>query len=205
MDWLQRAVNTWNDGGRNPGIDPSRVPPHQIVTSKFPVMTVGATPSVPTDDWGMRLFGLVEEEVEVDWRRLLELPQTATTRDFHCVTQWSKMDVDWAGVRLADALSLCRPTPEATHAMIYGYDGYTTNLDLPALMADDVLLAHSQDGQPLAREHGGPVRLVVPSVYGWKSAKWVRGIELLPADAPGFWEQRGYHMRGDYWKEERFG
>ncbi len=121
------------------------------------------------------------------------------------MTQWSRLDVQWSGVRVSEVLTLCRPPTEATHAMVHCYDGYTTNLEVETLRRPDVLLAHTLLGMPLAREHGGPVRLVVPSRYGWKSAKWVRAIEFMAGDRPGFWEERGYHMRGEYWAEERFG
>ena len=204
MDWMRKAVNQTSPALANSGLDSARVPPHQIVTDKFPVMTVGGVPNVPRAEWRLRLVGLVEREAELDWEALSALSQTQETRDFHCVTQWSKFDVEWAGVRASDLFGLCSPKPEATHVMLHCYDGYTTNVDLERLRADDVLFAHSLAGAPLDSDHGGPVRLVVPSVYGWKSAKWVGAVEFMPADSPGFWEQRGYHMRGDYWKEERF-
>ena len=205
MDMMRKALNRTSPALANPARDPTRVPPHQIVTDKFPVMTVAGTPDVPLGEWRLRLVGLVEQEAELDWEALSALPQRHETRDFHCVTQWSKFDVEWGGVRASDVFAVCSPKPEATHVMLHCYDGYTTNVDLERLRADDVLFAHTLAGAPLDRDHGGPVRLVVPSVYGWKSAKWVGAVEFMAGDRPGFWEQRGYHMRGDYWKEERFG
>ncbi len=181
-----------------------RVPPGQYVTPKMPLMTVGKTPRVSTDEWRLRLFGHVEEPQEIDWERFLELADQHETVDFHCVTQWSRLNVTWEGVSAEAVLSLAKPRPDAHFAMIHCYDGYTTNLDLEALRAVDVLFAYRQDGEPLKPQHGAPVRLVVPARYGWKSAKWVEGVELLTEDQPGFWERNGYHMRGDPWNEQRF-
>ena len=182
----------------------SEVPDNQFVTEKFPVLTFGGTPRIDLATWRLRLFGLVEREAELTWAQLTALPRVAVTADFHCVTQWSRLDNAWEGVQVREVLKLARPQPHAKYVMVHCYGGYTTNLDLEALQEENVLLADTHDGQPLAPDHGGPLRLVVPQRYGWKSAKWVQGLELLEKDAPGFWEQRGYHMRGDPWQEERF-
>ena len=179
-------------------------PPGQFVTERFPVLTFGPTPRVDVSTWRFKAFGLVEDELTLDWQQFNDLPQTALDAEFHCVTQWSKLQNAWRGVRFADLMELAKPKPEAKFVMAHCYGGYTTNVALDVLMDDDVLFAHTHDGEPLAPEHGGPMRLVVPKRYGWKSAKWVNGIEFMAEDAPGFWEMRGYHMEGDPWKEERF-
>lgn len=205
MDWLRRTTTGSSTQRPAPeGVDPARIPPHQVLTDKFPVMTFGGTPNVSTADWRLRLFGLVRAEVELDWQQFMALEQTSQTKDFHCVTQWSQLDVAWEGVRASTVLDLCHPSADATHAMIHGYDGYSTNVALDVLRQPDVLFAHTQFGAPITREHGAPVRLLIPDRYAWKSAKWVSAVELMAGDRPGFWEERGYHMRGDFWAEERF-
>ena len=179
-------------------------PPGQFVTDKFPVFTHGDTPEISLDDWRLRIYGLVDWEVKIDWERFKALPSVAVTADFHCVTQWSRLDNLWEGVPFSHALNLAAVRPEAKFVLFHCYGGYTANLPLETLLDNDVLLAHSHDGKPLSTEHGGPVRLVVPKRYGWKSAKWVNGIELLGRDKAGFWEQLGYNNNADPWKEERF-
>ena len=179
-------------------------PPGQFVTEKFPVLTFGPTPRIDLSTWQFRIFGLVEEEITLDWQEFNALPQTRLDAEFHCVTQWSKLQNVWEGILFTDLMKLVAPKPEAKYVMAHCYGGYTTNVALDVLNDDDVLFAHSHDGAPLDAEHGGPMRLVVPKRYGWKSAKWVNGIEFMAEDAPGFWEMRGYHMEGDPWKEERF-
>ena len=179
-------------------------PPGQFVTEKFPVLTYGETPTIDLKTWRFRIFGLVEEEVTLRWEEFMRLPQTAVTADFHCVTQWSRLDNLWEGVAFKEVVRLARVKPEAMYVTIHCYGSYTTNLPLDVLMEDDVLLAHRHDGKPLALEHGGPLRLVVPKKYAWKSAKWVNGLELMAQDRAGFWEQLGYNNNADPWKEERF-
>ena len=179
-------------------------PPGQFVTEKFPVLTFGPTPRVDLAAWRFGVSGLVEDELALDWRQFNDLPQTTLDAEFHCVTQWSKLRNTWRGVLFTDLMDIVTPKPEAKFVMAHCYGGYTTNVALDVLMDDDVLFAHTHDGEPLTPEHGGPMRLVVPKRYGWKSAKWVNGIEFMAEDAPGFWEMRGYHMEGDPWKEERF-
>ena len=179
-------------------------PPGQYITDKFPVLSYGATPRIDLKAWQFRIFGLVKEELTLSWEEFQALPQIAVTRDFHCVTQWSRRDNLWEGVRFREVAKLARPNPEARFAMVHCYGGYTTNLPLEVLMEEDVLFAHRHDDKPLSSDHGGPLRLVVPSRYGWKSAKWVKGVEFMEQDLMGFWEQLGYHSSGDPWKEERF-
>ncbi len=180
-----------------------RVPPGQFVTKKFPVLTYGSEPQIDLESWRLRIFGLVEPEVELDWDEFSHLEWQKVDADFHCVTQWSALDQTWEGVSLAQVLSLTSPSPEAQFVMVHCYGGYTTNLPLE-LALEEGLFAHRHMGEPLGKSHGWPLRFVVPSLYGWKSAKWVNGVELIAEDAPGFWEQRGYHIYGDPWKEERF-
>ena len=179
-------------------------PPGQYVTEKFPVLTFGPTPKIDLDTWRFRMFGLVEDEVVLDWKQFTSLDKATVDAEFHCVTQWSRLENTWEGVLFTEVMKLVRPRPEAKFAMAHCYGGYTANLALEALTDDDVLFAYRHDGDPLAPEHGGPLRLVVPKRYGWKSAKWVSGLELMAEDAAGFWEARGYHMNGDPLKEERF-
>ena len=179
-------------------------PPGQYVTEKFPVLSFGSTPRIDLTEWRFRVFGLVEDEVSFDWDQFLALGQVTVDAEFHCVTQWSRLENTWEGVPFRDLMRVVKPLPEARFVMAYCYGGYTTNLSLDVLGADDVMFAHRHDGEPLSLDHGGPIRLVVPKRYGWKSAKWVNGLEFIEEDAPGFWEQRGYHMEGDPWKEQRF-
>ena len=183
------------------GVD---VPPGQFVTDKFPVLTFGSTPRIDLDTWQFRIFGLVEEEVTLDWRQFNDLQKTELDAEFHCVTQWSKLQNTWEGVALNDVKKLVSVKPEAKYVMAHCYSGYSTNLSLEVATDDDVLFAYKHDGEPLSPQHGAPLRLVVPKRYGWKSAKWVNGLEFMAENEPGFWEMRGYHMEGDPWKEERF-
>jgi DMSO/TMAO reductase YedYZ molybdopterin-dependent catalytic subunit len=184
--------------------DDPRVPPGQSVTERFPVMTYGPTPRVAPEDVRLRIFGLAEQKT-FTWDDLLALPQTTITRDFHCVTHWSKLDVSWTGVPTRDLMKEITLLDGATHVMCHCYGGYTTNLALEDFLADDCLLAHRLGEGPIPVEHGGPLRTVVPHLYAWKSAKWLSGLEFLAGDRPGFWERNGYHMRGDPFEEERYG
>lgn len=183
-----------------------RLPPGQSVTLKFPVLHYGPVPHYPDlSQWDLRVFGLVAEEKVFTWEEFNALPRTRIVADIHCVTRWSMLDTVWEGVRFRDLLATVEVLPEARYVMIHADYNYTTNLPLEVLLQDDVLLATRFDGRPLEPEHGYPLRLVVPSRYFWKSAKWVRGIELMAEDRPGFWEQAGYHNEADPWKEQRFG
>ena len=181
-----------------------RVPPNQKVTDGFPVLTYGGAPRVDTKDWAFGVVGAVEEELSFTWDEFQALPQTTVTTDIHCVTGWSKLDTTWEGVAFSDLMKLIKPKPEGRFVMVHCHGGYTTNLPLDDLMEANVLFAHKHNGEPLEAEHGGPCRLVVPHLYFWKSAKWVRGIQFVDQNNPGFWEQYGYHMRGDPWNEERY-
>ena len=179
-------------------------PPGQFVTEKFPVLTFGEMPDIDLDQWRISASGLVKNEASFSLKEFLGLGQTEVESEFHCVTQWSRLHNLWEGVIfsvVADELSILE---DAKFVMIHCYGGYSTNLPLEVLMDDDVIFATKHDGITLSLDHGGPVRLVVPKRYGWKSAKWVKGVEFMSSDRPGFWEQRGYHMDGDPWKEERF-
>ena len=180
------------------------VPSGQYVTEKFPVLTFGPNPRIDLSTWQFRVFGLVDSEATLDWEEFKALGETTVEAPFHCVTQWSKMENIWEGVPFSAVMGLITPGPEASHVMVHCYGGYTANLALDVVQDEDVLFAYRHDGEPLSADHGGPVRLVVPKRYGWKSAKWVNGLELMAKDAPGFWEARGYHMNGDPVKEERF-
>ena len=181
-----------------------RIPPGQRLVTDFPVLDLGIQPDIHHENWQLRLFGLVSQELVLDWDHLLSLPQVRLINDFHCVTTWSRLDVPWEGVLAREVVALAGPLPEARHVTLHSYDGYTTNVSLSALLDDDVLVAHSVDDAPLAIEHGGPVRLVLPKRYAWKSAKWLSAIEFHAEDRPGFWEVRGYHNEADPWKEERY-
>ena len=181
-----------------------RVPPGQHLTQKWPVLTYGATPHVDTGRWTFRCFGLVEQEVLWTWDEFLKLPRVEITSDIHCVTHWSLLDNRWEGVHIREVLKHVRVKPEATAVMVHADPDYTTNVSLKDLVDDDVLLALRHNGRDLLPDHGGPCRLVIPKLYFWKSAKWVRGFEFLDVNPPGFWEVNGYHMRADPWQEERY-
>lgn len=188
---------------RTLGIPSDRLPPGQSPTLKFPLLQIWRAPKMADDLWTLRIHGEVEAPYELDLDALRALPAVDLTTDIHCVTRWSKFDTRWTGVRVSDLLERARPTARATHVLVHGHDGYTTNLPLAALLDDDVLIAHAYDGAPLERDHGGPARLLVPERYFWKSAKWVSALELLDHDEPGIWERNGYHNDADPWTEQR--
>ena len=185
--------------------DRNRLPPGQIETRKWPVLHYGSVPRVEADAWGFRIWGAVEQPLELNWDAFLQLPRQEVLCDIHCVTQWSRYDNVFGGVPVRRLLEQARPTAAARFVMVHAAPDFTTNLPLDDLDREANLLATHHGGEPLDPEHGGPVRLVVPHLYFWKSAKWVTGFELLEEDWPGFWEENGYHMRGDPWAEERFG
>ena len=183
-----------------------RVPPGQFVTEKFPVLHYGSVPTYANlDNWDFRVFGLVEQPLRLSWEELTQLPTNTETVDIHCVTRWSKLDTTWTGVPWRELLQRVKVSPEATHVMAHCEYGFSTNIALDVLDDDDTMLAYAYEGKPLEPEHGYPLRLLVPKKYFWKSAKWLRGIEFMVGDRPGFWERNGYHMEGDPWREERFG
>lgn len=182
-----------------------RLPPGQHEVKTWPVLDLGIQPKIELWDWRLRVDGLVETPVDWSYQDFLGQPAFADVSDIHCVTAWSRFDNHWEGVSARHLLSVVKPSPRARHLVLHSHDGYTTNLRLEDFAAEDVLLAHKWEGKPIPREHGGPVRLVVPRYYFWKSAKWLKRIELVAADKPGFWEQRGYHNEGDPWSEQRYG
>ena len=181
-----------------------RTPPGQVLTTKWPVLTYGRTPRFDPRKWSFRAFGLVEEEKTWSWEELQALPRVEVACDIHCVTRWSRLDNRFEGVSVREIVRRVRPKPEAKYVMVHADPDYTTNIALAELVDDDVILALKHNGQPLTAEHGGPLRLVVPKLYFWKSAKWLRGFEFLDLNPPGFWEVNGYHMHADPWKDERY-
>lgn len=184
--------------------DPGRVPPGQHLTPGWPVLHVGAAPQLTREQVRVVVTGRVRTRTVLDADGLARLPVVTRTADMHCVTGWSRLATTWEGVRVSDVLALATPRPEATHVVVSGHPAYSANLPLPALLDDDVLLAWGCDGQPLPSVHGGPLRLVVPSRYAWKSVKWVTELRLTDRDVPGYWEERGYHDDADPWREQRF-
>jgi DMSO/TMAO reductase YedYZ molybdopterin-dependent catalytic subunit len=207
---LTRSKRHWADEGRfltgqGSRPDQARLPPGQHIVQNWPVLDLGRQPDISHERWRLKVGGLVERPVTLDWAALMAMPQTKSRSDIHCVTTWSRYDNDWIGVRTQDLLSSVQPKAEAAFVMLHGYDGYTTNVPLTDFAAEDAILTHGWQGKPLSRDHGGPLRLVVPHLYLWKSAKWISAIDFIRADEPGFWEVNGYHMRGDPWNEERYG
>ena len=180
-----------------------RVPPGQHLAKRFPVLTYGETPIVDTKDWEFRVWGLTTPKTW-NWSEFLALPHHHFTKDFHCVTRWSKLDIEWTGIKIVDFIAQIDLDPQATHVMQHCYGGYTTNLPLADFVREDTFFAFELLGEPLPAEHGGPLRSVIPHLYAWKSAKWINGLEFLPEDRPGFWEDNGYHRRGDPWQQERY-
>ncbi|MBC7264737.1 MAG: sulfite oxidase-like oxidoreductase [Chloroflexi bacterium] len=182
----------------------ARIPPGQVLTEKFPVLHEGPVPRVNLTEWDFRVTGLVEEPLVLTYEQFTALPTRRIVVDIHCVTRWTKLDTVWEGVPSRELMRLIKPLPEARYIMVHAEHGYTTNLSLDDFLHEDVLFAWRYDDKPLAPEHGYPLRLVVPHLYFWKSAKWVRRLEFMAENRPGFWESRGYHIRGDPWREERF-
>ncbi len=185
------------------GVDPARVPPGQYLTERFPVLTVGPNPKFDLGSWDFGVFGEVEAPLTLSWDELMALPQREVTTDIHCVTRWSKLDTTWRGVAVGEVLERARVKPSGTHVMAYSDGGYTTNIPLASLYDDDVLLAHTYAGEPLEPDHGAPLRLLVPKRYFWKSAKFLRKLEVMNEDRMGFWELNGYHNDADPWQEQR--
>ncbi|MBB4365793.1 DMSO/TMAO reductase YedYZ molybdopterin-dependent catalytic subunit [Bradyrhizobium sp. CIR18] len=181
-----------------------RLPPGQHLTKDWPVLDLGVVPPVSRERWRLDVYGAIESPVFWTFAEFIAQKQARFTSDIHCVTTWSRYDNEWEGLATRELLAACQPREDARFVMLHSHDGYTTNLALEDFAAEDALLAHSWSGQPLTEEHGGPVRLVVPHLYFWKSAKWLQAIEFLTEDAPGFWEVRGYHNRGDPWAEQRY-
>lgn len=181
-----------------------RLPPGQKLTAGFPVLDLGVQPEVPLAEWTLGIDGLVEKPVTLDWQQFNGLPQVTDVSDFHCVTTWSKYDCQWSGVAFTTLFELVQPRADARYVYFTSYDGYSTNVPLEHCLDDDVLVATRFEGAPVSREHGGPARVIIPKLYAWKGAKFVKTITFLAEDRLGFWEVRGYHNIGDPWKEERY-
>ena len=209
-DKLVESKQKWAREGRlltGETADPAaeRLPPGQRLVQNWPVLDLGIKPRIALESWRLTVDGLVENPLSWGWAEFQAQPQTQSVSDIHCVTAWSRYDNKWEGVSARHLLAVVKPLPEARHIIFHAHDGYTTNLPLKAFDDEGVLLAAKWEGAPLAPEHGGPVRVVVPKLYFWKSAKWVKRIEFVPEDRKGFWEVRGYHNEADPWKEERYG
>ena len=192
----------------NTAVDPAvaeRIPPGQYRTEKFPVLHYGSVPRVDLATWDFKVWGEVDAPFTLTWQQFKELPRKEVDTDIHCVTRWSKLDTTWEGVPIQKILELAQVRPSATHVVSHAEQGYTANLPIEALRDEGVLLAYEAEGAPLTPEHGYPLRLLVPSRYFWKSAKWLRGLEFTDVDRPVFWEGYGYHNDADPWQEERYG
>ncbi|PZM16206.1 sulfite oxidase-like oxidoreductase [Rhizobium tubonense] len=190
--------------GRISRPETERLPPGQHLVKNWPVLDLGQQPQISEDSWKLEVRGLVETPLALTWSAFQALEQCSRLSDIHCVTTWSRYDNRWEGVSTRDLLDMVMPKSEANYVMLTSYDGYTTNLPLSDFAVEDAILATAWEGQPLTRDHGGPMRLVVPHLYFWKSAKWLNRIELISADKAGFWEKNGYHMYGDPWREQRY-
>ena len=190
---------------RDAGFDPARLPPGQYFTEKWPVLHAGEVPDVDLATWALEVTGEVEEPLRLTFDDLKALPSREVTTDIHCVTRWSRFDAHFKGVHWSELAKLARPKPTANFAIAQAEHGFTANVPIAALEDANALVVYEADGEPLTLEHGWPVRLFVPSKYFWKSAKWLRGIELSASDKPGFWERYGYHNEADYWQEQRYG
>ena len=180
-----------------------RIPPGQYLAKGFPVLTYGDTPTVRTEEWQFKVWGRAKE-VTLNWADFMAMPKSDFTADFHCVTRWSKLDVRWRGIKVTDFMKSIEVEPEAVHIMEHCYGGYTTNISLEDFLREENFFAYRLFDEPLSPEHGGPMRLVVPHLYAWKSAKWINGLEFLDDEQLGFWERNGYHRRGEPWAEERY-
>jgi DMSO/TMAO reductase YedYZ molybdopterin-dependent catalytic subunit len=186
------------------GYDPARLPPGQYLTEKWPVLHAGSVPKIDLATWDFTVSGEVERELTLTWEQFQELPSREVTVDIHCVTRWSRFDTTFKGVHWSELAKLVSPKPTARFVVAHAEQGFTSNMPLEAIEDENALIAYEADGEPLTPDHGWPLRLLVPSRYFWKSAKWLRGLELRPTDQPGFWERYGYHNDADYWREERY-
>jgi DMSO/TMAO reductase YedYZ molybdopterin-dependent catalytic subunit len=189
---------------RDAGFDPARLPPGQYLTEKWPVLHAGDVPRVDLATWDFRVWGEVEEPLTLGWDDFRALPSSELTLDIHCVTRWSRFDTSFRGVHWRELAKLCRPKPTARFVVAHAEQGFTANVPIEFLEDDEALLAYEAEGEPLTPDHGWPLRLVIPRKYFWKSAKWLRGIELRPTDQPGFWERYGYNNEADYTREQRY-
>ncbi len=206
-DKLLQTKENWAKEGRalTGKAGQARLPPGQHLTAEWPVLDLGIQPNLVQSDWSLSVAGAVEHPIRWTWNDFMAQPQVEMTSDIHCVTTWSRYDNTWQGVSARHLLAMVKPRASARFIMFRSYDGYTTNVPLNRFADDDVLLAHTWEGHPLSREHGGPVRVVIPKLYFWKSAKWLRAITFMDQDSPGYWELRGYHDEGDPWTEQRYG
>jgi len=186
------------------GYDPARLPPGQYLTEKWPVLHAGTVPTVDLATWTLEVSGEVEHPLALTWDELRELPSREVTVDIHCVTRWSRFDTRFKGVHWSELAKLVSPKPSARFVVAHAEQGFTSNVPIAAIEDEQALIAYEAGGEPLTAEHGGPVRLMIPSRYFWKSAKWLTGLELLDHDEPGFWERYGYHNDADFWKEQRY-
>ena len=184
--------------------DHSRLPPGQTLTKAWPILDLGVRPNIELKDWKLEVNGLVENPIILSWEDFLKLPQSVILDDMHCVTTWSRYDNSWEGVKFMDLFELVRPTAKANYVIQYGYDGYTTNAPLEDFLKDNAMVAYKHDEESLSPDHGGPARTILPDLYAWKGSKFIKKIELVEKDQPGFWEVRGYNNHGDPWKEERY-
>ena len=180
-----------------------RLPPGQYQTEDYPVLSLGPTPDLNKDSWELKIYGLATES-NLNWETLSRLPKEDLIKDIHCVTKWTKFDMKWQGVPFEEILNLADPKAEVTHVIFHSADGYTTNIPIEDLKDGKAWVATAYEGKDIPAEHGGPVRMLIPHLYFWKSAKWLTGIEFVQGDKPGFWEVRGYHNYGDPWKEQRY-
>jgi DMSO/TMAO reductase YedYZ molybdopterin-dependent catalytic subunit len=192
------AKNEMRDDGR------PRLPPGQYLTKKWPILSYETTPKFDADAYRFKIWGEVEEPMELTWKQLQSLPHVTLTADFHCVTTWSRYENAWEGIHISEIIKLVKPRETAKFVVAHSWTGYTTNMPYSDFNDDDVIVAFSHDGTPIEADHGGPVRLIVPKLYAYKSAKWLSGIEFVEQDHPGFWEVRGYHNHADPWQEERY-
>jgi len=209
-DKLIEKKQEWARDGRlltGATADPAweRLPPGQRLVKDWPILDLGVEPNVTAEKFRLDVDGVVENKLSLNLTEFMALPQTESVSDMHCVTQWSRYDNHWKGVSARDLLAIVQPKPDANFVIFHAHDGYTTNIRLDQFDQPDVFLVHEWEGKPISRAHGGPVRMLVPKLYLWKSAKWIRRINFTISDHPGFWEVRGYHNNGDPWLEERYG
>jgi DMSO/TMAO reductase YedYZ molybdopterin-dependent catalytic subunit len=206
---LTQTKERWAREGRLPSRiqthpNPERLPPGQHAVTDWPVLDLGETPEVAHNEWRLEMIGAVFQPAIWNWEQLMQQPRSVARTDIHCVTSWSRYDNEWEGISTLDLIDAVQPHGNAQFVVLHSYDGYTTNLTIEDFMTEGAMLVYAWNGAPLTASHGGPARLVVPHLYFWKSAKWIRKIEFRTKDAPGFWETRGYHNRGDPWNEERY-
>lgn len=199
---MKNQANSTFEGSNKSQIN--RLPPGQHLVNNFPVLDLGVQPMFFENKYRFEVTGLVSNPISLTWKEFLELQKAELTADFHCVTKWSKFDVKWGGVSMKYLLELIKPLTNAKFVIQYGLDGYTTNVPLESLMKEDVILAYELFGEPLPREHGGPLRMIIPKLYAWKGSKFLTKLEFIENDDPGFWEVRGYSNTADPWKEDRY-